>query len=237
MRRRHLTAVLSTVAGMALAAAVVAPAQAAAAHARHATKSSTQHAPPRDDHRTRGRHRHDAPAEDSFHVAGTVSAVDAEADTLTLTRPGRKGTITETIPVAGDATVTLDGDAASLADLPAGARVRMNGSEAEDTRTATEIKAITSWPMRIQGTIAGIDPTAGTLTVTVGGRRGTTSTTTVSVGADVPVTLDGAASTLAGLAAGARVRVLGRGTVGGTTVTAVHARSMPAAAIRPRRRH
>ena len=226
MRRRHLAAILSATTGLALAGGpATAPAQAASStHSRKATSSSAAH---RSGHAQRPGEHGRARRDRTVGHGGTISAVDAVAGTVTVSHPGENGGAA-TITVGNDATITLDGAASTLADLPVGARVRITGTETDDVRTVTAVDAVTSWPLRLEGTVGAVGD--GTLTLTAAAGRHVT----VTVGADATVTLDGTATALAGLTTGARVHVAGTGSISGQTATAVTARSVktPAAAVR-----
>lgn len=141
MQRRHLSAILTAVTGLTLAGVLATPAQAAGTHSP-ASKASAS-----DDHGSGGGR---GPGGDDrkggkFRTDGTVSAVDTTAGTVTITHPGRDGTTqTETISVAADAKVSLDGQASSLAALPVGARVRLEGTATATTQTVTRVEARTA---------------------------------------------------------------------------------------------
>jgi hypothetical protein len=167
------------------------------------------------------------PAEDGkFWTGGTVTAVDASAGAVTITRLGKGGAgATETVSVAAEAAVTVDRTRATLAGLPVGARALITGTIGpgrDATRTATRIDAATSWPLRLGGAVASVG--AGTLTLI---ERDNT-TMTVRVGPGVPVTLDGQLSSLAGLPVGVRIWVEGTATATSQTVARVEARTASA---------
>ncbi|GAA2490601.1 hypothetical protein Ahu01nite_030130 [Winogradskya humida] len=134
--------------------------------------------------------------------------------------------------IGSGATVTVDGKAATLADVPVGARVRFgSGSSDSETKTITTVTAVTSWDFRLGGTISAIDAATGTLTVTrpARGRSDDTSTsstdsgTAVVVGSEATVTVDGKAATFADLTTGLFVQVSGTQNASGQTVTRVTA--------------
>ncbi|GGJ87024.1 hypothetical protein GCM10010123_15780 [Pilimelia anulata] len=151
----------------------------------------------------------------SVRLAGTVAAADDAAGTLTVTDPAGAD---RTVGVDPAATITVDDEDATLADLPTGARVRLSGTATLGAVTATEVEAITTWRFALAGRVAAADGTAGILTVTAGD-----DDTEVAIDADAAVTLNGAAVPLASVPTGARVTVSGTVTNGdalGSTVRA-----------------
>ncbi|MFI5494532.1 hypothetical protein [Actinoplanes sp. NPDC051859] len=254
MRQRHLTAVLAAVVGVALTGALAAPAQAAPASDKQSTTTAA-HAPegrgpggrgPGDGGGRDGQRpvedRGPADEDDSaseFRAGGTVTAVDSAAATITLSHPGANGAAEEeTIAVAADATVTVDEDDAALGDVPVGARVRLSGTvtvdeedeDAEEVRTADLVEAVTSWDLRLGGTVSAVDSAASTLTLVPpaarkGAKAATAKPVTVTVGSGAKVTLDRKTATLADVVVGATVQVSGTEGITGQTVTKVEAKS------------
>jgi hypothetical protein len=218
MQRRHLSAVLAAVAGLGIVGLLTGPARAAATQ----TPSSRSAARTPGDRRGDRRNSH-GPSDEhgSFWAGGTVTAVDASAGTVTITRL-RKDDTAETISVAGDAAITIDKLSGTLAGLPVGARALITGTVGPGStgvRTVTRIDAATSWPLRLDGAVVSVGD--GTLTLNERDK----TTITVSVAGGVQVTLDGRASSPAALPVGTRVWVEGTATATGRTVTKVAART------------
>jgi hypothetical protein len=69
----------------------------------------------------------------------TVQAVDVDRGTVTINVFGRQGSQDKTYLVTRDAPVTLDGKAARLADVKAGAAVLLTVS-ADDASTVIQIQ-------------------------------------------------------------------------------------------------
>ncbi len=196
MRKPSLV-VLSLVAG--LSVGVGAPAAASAAPSAKAAGSVTAAS-------------FKAPVKRPFAYAGTVSAVDATASTVTIAQSGW----TTTLAVSATAAVTVDKVAATLADVSAGARIVVTGTTSGTTRTATKLTVTTTWSFRLDGTVGAADADAGTVDVV----RGDT-TQAVPVAADATVVIDGAAATLADVPSGARIHVTGTVTNGTLSATAL----------------
>ncbi|MEV1290285.1 hypothetical protein [Micromonospora sp. NPDC049679] len=186
MRKRYLL-VLTVAGGLALAGAVAAPASAAHATTKAGVSAKWRPAPP--------------PPKRSFTLDGTVGAVDATASTITVNHGA-----STTISVNSAAAVVINRAAATLSATPTGARVRVSGTVTNGKWNATRIDVTTRWSFGVDGTVTAVDPDASTITVNRG-----SSTVTVPVDGAAVVTIDHAASTLAAVPAGARVRV--RGTV------------------------
>jgi hypothetical protein len=143
----------------------------------------------------------------SQFVLGTVGAVDAVANTLTL---NRQSGITSTYPVGANATITINGSAASLGAIAAGSHAQITLS-AFDGQTATLIADRTAAAFhgnahKVHGAVTAVDPVANTITVslTLGGAA---STATYTLASGATVTADGAPTPLATLLPGAQVVV------------------------------
>ena len=86
----------------------------------------------------------DRPSRSKFSAAGTVTAVDAAAGTVTIkvktgTKDVRRKTVT--VAVADNARVRVNGAAGSLADLAVGYRISVVGIRTNKTYTATRVEA------------------------------------------------------------------------------------------------
>ncbi len=214
MQRRHLSAVLAAVAGLGIVGLLTGPARATATHPPSSRTAGRTPGDRRNSHGPSDEHG-------SFWAGGTVTAVDASAGTVTITRL-RKDDTPETISVAADAAITIDRVSGTLAGLPVGTRALITGTVAPGgagVRTATRIDAATSWPLRLEGTVVSVGD--GTLTLSGHDK----ATITVAMASGVQVTLDGRASSPAALPVGTRVWVEGTATGTGRTVTKVAART------------
>ena len=198
MRQRFPSAVFAVVAGMTLVGLVAGPAEAGrtATTAKSAAVAKVKQ-PKR------------------YAVSGSVAAVDAAAGTLTVSWATRAGTATLTATVGVTAAVMVDGVAATVADLPVGARVTVNGVVSAGVRTVTKVRAITTWPFRAVGAAAAVDEVGATITLD--------SDEPIAVAAAAAVVVDGVAATLADVPAGARVRVSGTAINGLRSATAINA--------------
>lgn len=120
------------VAGVA-ALTFAAPATAFAAGHSHSTKtthSSNKH--------------HGKPASTRFTAAGTVTAVDASAGTVTLADKGGSKDLhgqSVTVVVDDSTKVTRDDASATLADVQVGDHVAANGHRSSDALTAAHLNA------------------------------------------------------------------------------------------------
>jgi RNA polymerase sigma factor (sigma-70 family) len=144
--------------------------------------------------------RRQAQATEGTNVAGTLQAVDADKNIVTIgifTR--RDGQSTKTYSVATDAKVLRDGKAIKLADLKQGSRVALTLSP--DQKTAV---TVTAAGRATQTTLTAVDAEKGTITITVENRQGKQAKTH-PVAKDAKITLDGKEAKLADLKAGAVV--------------------------------
>jgi hypothetical protein len=163
------------------------------------------------------------PSGGDFHVGqhqfvvGTVVGTNATADTITVSIPTNGTGASSTYTLASNATITADGSTVTLAAILSGAEVALQLNTSGSTTTVTSINAISQ---HVAGTIAGLDATADTITVT--GFDGTNTTYPLSSGAKV--TLDGSTSTLGSLAEGDSVQIT-LSALDGKTATAVDAQS------------
>ncbi|WP_449063350.1 hypothetical protein [Planomonospora algeriensis] len=203
MRKHHLLA-FSVVAGLTLSGLAVQPASAAAAPAVVAA--------------SKGR---PAPVKSvTFRTDGVVAAVDAAAATLAVTVPAAGGTTARAgLTVAATAAVTVDGVAATLAEVPVGSRIKVTGTGISGTRTATKLVVTTTWAFRQEGVVASVDADAGTVAVTAANG----AENAIPVAEDAVVLIDGVAATVAEVPAGARIKVTGTVTnsVGSATALTV----------------
>ncbi|MBG0820066.1 hypothetical protein HS048_04850 [Planomonospora sp. ID91781] len=203
MRKHHLLA-FSVAAGLTLSGLAVQPALAVAAPAV-VTASKGRPAPVKSV---------------TFRTDGVVASVDADAAILKVTVPAVGGTASQaTLTVAATAAVTVDGVAATLAEVPVGSRIKVTGSGISGTRTATRLAVTTTWSFRQDGVVASVDADAATVTVTAA--NGAESV--IPVAEDATVVIDGVVATLAEVPAGARVKVTGivTNSVGSATALAV----------------
>ncbi|MBN9519403.1 sigma-70 family RNA polymerase sigma factor [bacterium] len=131
---------------------------------------------------------------------GTVGGVDATAGTITLVRKGDGGERRETIPVAKDAAVVVDGKAAKLADVKAKgvAEVELPGERQPATK-------VTVTGEKLAGILTNVDKT--TISVGQRGTAGTPADRKLALAPNVVVTLDGKAAKLADLQTADRVTV------------------------------
>ncbi|WP_197287332.1 hypothetical protein, partial [Planomonospora sphaerica] len=90
-------------------------------------------------------------------------------------------------PVAEDATVVIDGVVATLAEVPAGARVKVTGIVTNSVGSATALVVTTTWNFRQDGVVASVDADAATVTVTAA--NGAESV--IPVAEDATVVIDG----------------------------------------------
>jgi hypothetical protein len=195
---RHRVALFAAASGIALSGAI------AAAPAMAADSPSTTPAP--------------APSKTSptmvFMTRGTVAALNGRK----LTVAGDNGQ--NLVTVAPDATVTLNGATAKLAQLPIGAQIAVSGTVNGDAKVATRIEANTAVPFAVAGSVTAVDGTARTVTV-----LGLTGVSKVyPVAAKAMITLDLKTADLAKLPVRAHILVAGTVTGGvysAQSVTAV----------------
>jgi RNA polymerase sigma factor (sigma-70 family) len=126
-------------------------------------------------------------------VAGTVKAVDAASNTITVTHPGGETAFT----VARDADIQIDGKRGALAALPAGASIHLR--QFVDARTTRSVLAEGRW---FWGVVKSVDAANGTITYGDKAQDGAAGKT-FNVPRDLPITIDGKAGKLAGVPAGA----------------------------------
>ncbi len=136
----------------------------------------------------------DKKPDDKKPEAGTVKAVDATANTITL--EGKKikngNEPDQPIAVAKDAKISVDGQATKLADVKAGAVALLTLTE--DKKSATEVVANGG---TIAGTVKSVDATANTITLE--GKKiknGSEPDQTIAVAKDAKVSVDGEAKKL-----------------------------------------
>ena len=131
-------------------------------------------------------------------IAGTVSAVDTTAGTLTIT-PRQAAAVT--LKTNAQTRLSLDGQPVSLAAVPVGAVARASYDSA--TKLATRIQVHTQAAL---GTVAGNVTAVTASSVTIAPEEG--SPVTLGGDASTKVLLDGAASTLSAIAVGDQARAL-----------------------------
>lgn len=132
---------------------------------------------------------------------GQLTAVDTTASTVTVTTRSEHGPDqVQTLNVSAAATITVDGVATPLANLPVNAWVHLK----VDPTDPTTVTAIQAFGKRVGGTVASVDTGAGTLTLT---DHESTHQTTYNVSNTATVTINGTAGTLASLTTGMEVRL------------------------------
>ena len=108
--------------------------------------------------------------------------------------------------------------AATLADVPAGARVRVTGTAMNGVLNATTVTVVTMWPFTVVGTITAVDTVDATVTVAQGRQA-----VTVPVDPAARIQQNNRTVTLSGLIRGATVRVSGKATNGVQNATRIDA--------------
>lgn len=160
------------------------------------------------------------PARAAAHrTAGTLGPVDEKAGTITLVRKFDGGEKSESVPVAKDAAVTVDGKAAKLGDLKEGGAVEVERATAAGPATKVAVTG-----RRVTSVLSAVDGTKLWL-------RGKPGDQDYTLAAGATVTLNGKAATLADLRVGEPVTVTL--TADGSAVRAVTA-GMPEAGKKPR---
>jgi hypothetical protein len=131
-------------------------------------------------------------------IAGTVSAVDTAAGTLTITPP-QAGAVT--LQTNAQTRLSLDGKAATLAAIPVGAVARAVYDSATKMATRIQVHALAAL-----ATVAGKVTAVTASSITIAPEEGPP----VTLGGDAAtkVLLDGAASTLSAIAVGDQARAL-----------------------------
>src|SRR5262245_1764130 len=137
-------------------------------------------------------------------VQGTAKAIDAKANTITVTLAGKKGQPGEdkTFAIAPDAKVANEGKDGKLDDVKAGAQAALKLSD--DGKSVVGIAVGARKPEKGDKAVAGkaveikaIDAKAGTITI-----AGKKADQTLKLAADAKVTLDGKDAKLADIKAG-----------------------------------
>jgi cold shock CspA family protein/phage terminase large subunit-like protein len=126
-------------------------------------------------------------------VKGTIAAIDTAAGTLTITP--KNGSPDVTLTVDANTYIKRNGQPATLADLLVGDRVEAKYNPA--TMLAASIKA--SNLLEVKGSIAAVDTTAGTVTITPSDGSGDV---TLTVDANTRIERYDAPATLADLLVG-----------------------------------
>jgi hypothetical protein len=131
-------------------------------------------------------------------VAGTLQAVDADKNSVTISIFSRQDGVStaKTFPVAKDAKILRDGKAVKLTDLKVGGRVTLRLSPDQKTAVSVSVAGRTS-----QAPLKAVDAANSTITITVETRQGKQDKTH-PVAKDAKVTVDGKAVQLADLKAG-----------------------------------
>lgn len=138
-------------------------------------------------------------ATQSVTLAGTVKAVDAARNSITVAVGGTKTEPAEekTYDISPDASVRIDGRSAKLTDVPPDAIVTLRMFA--DNKT---VGAINAEGPHIGGTVKMVDANARTVTLAAG-KGGEEQT--LAVRQDAPITIDGKAGALADVPADAQV--------------------------------
>lgn len=131
-------------------------------------------------------------------AAGAVVSVDTTANTITIT--GEPGGPNRTFTLAAGATITVDGVATTLGNLPANVKVVLSLNEA----TPPLVTSIVASGKVVEGKVSAVDPVGGTLTLA--GHEGLPATT-YAIPATAKITLDGAVVTLDKILVGDEVRI------------------------------
>jgi RNA polymerase sigma factor (sigma-70 family) len=159
------------------------------------------------------------PAQPAARAVGTLGPIDAAAGTFTLVRKADGGEKGETVTVAKDAVVTVDGKAAKLGDLKAGGVVEVERATAAGPATKVAVTG-----QRITSVLSSVDGTKLWI-------RGKPGDRDFTLAAGATVTLNGKAATLADLRVGEPVTVIL--TADGSAARTVTA-GMPPAGNKPR---
>lgn len=131
--------------------------------------------------------------------SGPLTGVDAAAGTITLTRKGDGGERRDTIAVAKDAAITVDGKATKLADVKA-----QGVAEVERPGEARPATKVTITGEKLVGFVADVDKTS----ISVGKRaEGQVVQRKLALSPALTVTLDGKAAKLSDLQTADRVTV------------------------------
>jgi len=162
-------------------------------------------------------------------VTGTITAVNAQAGTLTVQTPD--GPLQLQVPANAD--IRLNGRSATLADLEVGDEARVTYRvNANGTNTVLQIRATEAQqpaPRTVTGTITAVNAQAGTLTLET--RDGLLQ---LQVSANTDIRLDGRSVSLGELEVGDQAQVTYRVNANGTN-TALRIRAT--SAQQPERRH
>ncbi|HTE17356.1 MAG TPA: DUF5666 domain-containing protein, partial [Armatimonadota bacterium] len=162
-------------------------------------------------------------------VTGTITAVNAQAGTLTLET--RDGLLLLQVPA--NTNIRLDGRSVPLSELRVGDQAQVTYRvNANGTNTALEIRATSAQqpePLTITGTIVEVNAQAGTLSVDTGNRI-----VLLQVTGNTDIRLNGRSVSLSALRPGDRVEVTYRENANGTnTALRIRATEGP----QPERRH
>ncbi|MCI0640199.1 MAG: RNA polymerase sigma factor [Gemmataceae bacterium] len=137
-------------------------------------------------------------------VTGKLEAVDAAANTVTLSTSRRpEGKTEKTYTLAKDVKVMRDRKEAKLADLKKGSQASLTLSADQKTVLSISVASPT-----IAAPLKSADATKNTITVTIGGGRAEKQDKTYQVAKDAKVTIDGKDATVADLKAGAMLTIV-----------------------------
>ncbi|MCI0379857.1 MAG: hypothetical protein L0215_19930, partial [Gemmataceae bacterium] len=137
-------------------------------------------------------------------VTGKLEAVDAAANTVTLSTTRRpEGKTEKTYSLAKDVKVMRDRKEAKLADLKKGSQATLTLTADQKTVVSINIASPT-----IAAPLKSADAAKNTITVIVGGGRAEKQDKTYQVAKDVKVTIDGKDAQLADLKAGAMLTIV-----------------------------
>ncbi len=133
-------------------------------------------------------------------VVVMIVSVDPTANTITVSRTRRHQTTQATFNVSPTATITVDGTATTLAQLPTNVPVTLT----TDPTNATTVTAVAAVGQDVKGSVTAVDTTNNTLTVA---GQGGAPAATYNVGPTVTITVNGQTGALAGIPVGSMVDI------------------------------
>ncbi|GAA0549222.1 hypothetical protein GCM10010172_34100 [Paractinoplanes ferrugineus] len=164
--------------------------------------------------------RVDASSVRPFVAAGSVSGVDLEDKTVSVTPLLGSDRTARSYPVAPAASITLDGRKVALSALPAGAHIVVLGSVIGcQVYSAKSLTALSRWDLKLSGTVSAVDAAKGVVTVDADG-----AAVKLDVAPNATIKVNGARATLAGLPIGAAVNLTGTGSTRGSVVSGITAK-------------
>jgi hypothetical protein len=157
-----------------------------------------------------------------FAAAGSVSAVDGTARTLTVTPLAVGGpTVAKAYPVAAKALIILDGKPVDLAKLPVRAHILVAGTVTGGVFSAQSLTAVSRWDLKLSGTVTAVDAAHSTVTVSTGSPA---TAVKLNVDPNVGIQVNGVKASLATLPIGATVNLSGTETTAGTSISGIDAK-------------